>query len=161
MTLRDKLIAFNNPGTGMMSLRIPVWDDPTRKILDDQEFLESIQDRTVPKGIKSTLINGSSLAKLGRYFRDAWELSGSTVIINMEKARKIHLDVIRVKRNEHLAALDIPFIVALEKGDQALIADISKTKQMLRDIPQTLDLVTNVKTPEDLQNIWPSNLTQE
>ena len=79
----------------------------------------------------------------------------------MDKARKIHLDVIRVKRNEHLAALDIPFIVALEKGDQALIADISKTKQMLRDIPQTLDLVTNVKTPEDLQNIWPSNLTQE
>ena len=160
MSLRDKLIAFNNPETGMMSLRIPVWDDPTRKILDDQQFIESIQDRTVPKGIKSTLIDSSSLAKLGRYFRDAWELSGSSVIINMEKARKIHLDVIRAKRNEQIAALDIPFMIALERGDQDSIADISKTKQTLRDIPQTIDLKTGIDTPAKLQSTWPDQLSE-
>jgi len=74
MAARDYVIAFNNPETGMVSLRIPAWDDPTRIIKDDDEFLDSIQKNYVPEGISSQKVLLSDIAKLGRYFRSAWEL---------------------------------------------------------------------------------------
>ena len=76
--------------------------------------------------------------------------------VNMDKARKIHMDVIRTVRNTELAALDIPFMRALESSDTAAQAKIAKTKQTLRDIPQKFNL--NASTPTELKNKWPPEL---
>ena len=38
-------------------------------------------------------------------FRDAWEDTGTAVVVNMPKARVIHMDRIRRKRNEKLQKL--------------------------------------------------------
>lgn len=76
--------------------------------------------------------------------------------INMVKARAIHIAEIRRVRNAQLAALDVPFMRAVESGDKDTLADISKRKQVLRDIPQTIDLSTD--SPARLKAIWPAEL---
>ena len=78
------------------------------------------------------------------------------ISVNMDKARSIHMDVIRGVRNAELAALDITFMRAVEAGDTDLQATIGAEKQTLRDIPQTFDLTS--RTPEQLKRKWPLEL---
>lgn len=92
-----------------------------------------------------------------RNFREAWEHGGSQVSVNMDKARNIHMDRIRVARDAKLAALDVDTMKAVGKGDNVARDAVESQKQALRDIPQTLDL-TVAKTPEELKAIWPSEL---
>lgn len=80
------------------------------------------------------------------------------VRVNMAKARAIHLAEIRRVRDAELAALDIPFMRAIEAGDRDAQAMIAQQKQTLRDIPQTFDLTT-VRTPEQLKALWPDGLS--
>ena len=67
-----------------------------------------------------------------RTFRDAWSDTTPelTIDIDMAKARSIHLERIRTKRNAELATLDI--------GDTVTLAQIRARKQELRDLPATL-----------------------
>jgi len=76
--------------------------------------------------------------------------------VNMNKARGIHMNVIRGVRDAELAALDLPYIRALEAGDTEAQAAIAVKKQTLRDIPQTFDLTA--RTPEQLKGKWPAEL---
>jgi|TARA_B100000809_G_scaffold253211_1_gene288952 hypothetical protein len=90
-------------------------------------------------------------------FRDAWEDNGTTIQVNMPKARDIHLGRIRRQRDDELAKLDVPYLKALESGDTAEQAHIAAQKQALRDIPQTFDLYS-AKTPESLKSRWPETI---
>jgi len=81
------------------------------------------------------------------------------ISVNMTKARAIHMDKIRTVRNKQLADLDVPFMRAVETGDASELARIASEKQVLRDIPQTLDLTTD--TPEQLKELWPEGLPKE
>ena len=81
------------------------------------------------------------------------------IIVNMAKARGIHMDRIRQVRNKELANLDIPFMKALEDEDMDVQATIKAKKQELRNIPQTFDLTTD--TPEQLKELWPEGLPKE
>ena len=78
--------------------------------------------------------------------------------INMEKARGIQMDKIRVMRNKERAKKDIEYMKALEANDGSAAA-IATKKQELRDIPQTFDLTTD--TPEQLKDKWPDGLPKE
>ena len=78
--------------------------------------------------------------------------------VNMNKARGIHMNVIRGVRDAELAALDLPYMRALEAGDTAAQATIATEKQVLRDIPQTFDLTTGIITPAQLRGKWPAEL---
>jgi len=80
------------------------------------------------------------------------------ISVNMTKARAIHMDKIRTVRNKQLADLDVPFMRAVETGDASELARIASEKQVLRDIPQTLDLTTDNDTPLELEAKWPSEL---
>jgi hypothetical protein len=80
------------------------------------------------------------------------------IIVNMAKARGIHMDKIRLVRNKQLAGLDVSFMRAVETGDDSERVRIAGEKQVLRDIPQTLDLTTD--TPEELKAIWPTELLE-
>jgi len=90
-------------------------------------------------------------------FRAAWEDTGTVVQVNMPKARTIHMDLIRQKRNAELAKLDMSFMIAVERNDKTMMEKISVQKQKLRDIPQTYDL-SGFKTPEELKAFWPKEL---
>jgi len=95
---------------------------------------------------------------LPKYFSGAWEWREDAIRVNMTKARGIHMDSIRVVRNKKLASLDVPFMRAVETGDQAAQKRIATQKQALRDIPQNFDLKTSPNTPDALIRRWPDNL---
>ena len=80
------------------------------------------------------------------------------VNVNMTKARAIHLAEIRRVRNEELVKLDVPFMRAVEAGNADAQATIGTEKQVLRDIPATFDITTDVDTPEKLKAKWPTEL---
>ena len=80
------------------------------------------------------------------------------IIVNMAKARVIHMNRIRAIRDKQLADLDVPFMRAVEAGDASEQARVANEKQVLRDIPATFDITTGVDTPEKLKAKWPSEL---
>ena len=80
------------------------------------------------------------------------------ISVNMTKARAIHLAEIRKVRNAELAAKDITFMRAVEAGDASAQSTIGTEKQVLRDIPATFDITTDVDTPEKLKAKWPTEL---
>jgi hypothetical protein len=89
----------------------------------------------------------------------AWEMGDDGLpIVNMTKARAIHMDTIRISRNAELVKKDVPFMQAVETGDTDAQATIGTEKQTLRDIPQTFDITTDVDTPEKLKAKWPTEL---
>ena len=92
------------------------------------------------------------------YFFDAWEWRGNGCEVNMPKARLIHMGRIRLQRDAALAALDVPFMRAVEAGDTDEQQRIAAEKQALRDIPQTLDL-DGCATPGALGAVWPEELS--
>ena len=73
-----------------------------------------------------------------RTFRDAWADIATKITIDMTKARNIHLESIRIKRNAELSKLDIQATKAQDVGDAETLAQIRARKQELRDLPATL-----------------------
>ena len=75
-----------------------------------------------------------------RTFRDAWADTTPEVCIDidMAKARDIHLERIRIKRNAELSKLDIQATKAQDIGDAVTLTQIRARKQELRDLPATL-----------------------
>lgn len=96
-----------------------------------------------------------------RTFREGWEANADTGIIsvNMEAAKDIWRDKIRLAREPELAKLDTAFMKALEAGSSTtqIVAD----KQALRDAPAHagIDAAT---TPDELTAVQPiPNVTVE
>ena len=83
-----------------------------------------------------------------------------SVIINMVKARVIHLERIRRHRDNALQALDVEFFIALERKDTERITTVESEKQRLRDIPQNVQLEQYI-TPESLDEFWPVGLSRD
>ena len=90
-------------------------------------------------------------------FFDAWYWDEG-VRVDMDKARAIHMNDIRRARDAALAALDPAHFKAIESGNDKTIKDVVRRKQTLRDIPQTLSLVTPNNSPDELAGIWPEGL---
>lgn len=91
-------------------------------------------------------------------FKDAWELTGEWVDVKMSKARVIHMDRIRIKRNEKLDDIDLEIKKAEDNG--ANVQSLRSKRKILRDIPQTFDL-EKYTTPDQLKNAWPEQLKDE
>ena len=66
-----------------------------------------------------------------------------SIRINIDKAKAIKLDQLRAERAPKLAALDLAFMRAVERGDILEQASIASQKQALRD-------VTKVTLPDDV-----------
>jgi hypothetical protein len=96
-----------------------------------------------------------------RYFRDAvvWDdAEPSKCRCDMPAARLLHMDKIRAVRNAELVKEDVTFMRAVEVEDTDAQATIKTKKQVLRDIPATFDITTDVDTPEKLKAKWPAEL---
>lgn len=91
-------------------------------------------------------------------FRDAWSHRGERqCVVDMEKARTIHMGRIRAARDARLVVLDLAFMRAVETGDDTTRVAIAAVKQKLRDLPQAIDLA-KAQTPDELKSFWPENL---
>lgn len=83
-------------------------------------------------------------------FRNAWVDTGKAVSVDMPKAREIHRANLRVIRAPMLAALDVAYQRADERGDMAEKAAVAAKKQALRDV--TADpSIDAAMTPEQLK----------
>lgn len=60
-----------------------------------------------------------------------------SIRINIDKAKAIKLDHLRAERAPKLAALDVAFMRAVERGDLLEQASIAAQKQALRDVTKT------------------------
>jgi hypothetical protein len=100
-----------------------------------------------------------SLADLpnNRLFRNAWRDDGKAIIHDMPTVNAIYLERIRQARIPILADLDMQYLQADEKSDVAAKTAIATQKQVLRDLPTTLDL-SSAKTPDDVIKLWPAIL---
>ncbi len=100
--------------------------------------------------------NEVNIDGLNKIFHEAWEGVESTeVTINMDKAKDIMRDRIRIGRQPVLVDLDTQFMKALEIG--ADTASIVAEKQTLRDLTQS-DTLVNATTPTELEAAYPDSL---
>lgn len=93
-------------------------------------------------------------------FRQAWCFcSKQGVRFDMDRAREIHLQRVRARRNERLSSADFEINKAEDEDspDQNLIKQLRRKRRGLRDIPQTLDM-SKASCPDDLKKIWPKEL---
>jgi hypothetical protein len=160
-----KVIAFWDIRFDGWSINLPVYDDPLRFIVypndTDEAIIARQIERVIPRepGVPADyhVIEQSDLPT-DRTFRYAWAWQGSRMDVDMPLARGIHMDKIRKVRNTELVAKDITFMRAVEAGDASAQSTIGTEKQVLRDIPATFDITTDVDTPEKLKAKWPTEL---
>ena len=93
-----------------------------------------------------------------RTFRNAWADTTPelTIDVDMAKARDIHLERIRIKRNAELAKLDVQATKAQDVGDLEALVQIRVRKQELRDLPVTLaPTLASASSVDELKAIQP------
>jgi hypothetical protein len=120
-------IIFTNDNGGV-SVCIPTGELP----------IQQVQIKDTPAG--SIIVDQSTLPNSDNDFFDAWELSGSTVSVNLSKAKEITRARLRAEREPLLQAQDVLFQRALETSADttAIVAE----KQRLRDITNQVDSAT-------------------
>ena len=80
------------------------------------------------------------------------------ITINMDKAREIHKDKLRVARAPKLLALDVAFQRTLEAGED--FKPIAAEKQALRDVTKN-ETILSAEDAEQLKETWPADLLGE
>jgi len=100
--------------------------------------IEAVKTKYTPSG--SIIVDSDTLPNSDNDFFDAWQLSGSTVSVNISKAKEITKKRLRAEREPLLAAQDVLFQRALETSADttAIVAE----KQRLRDITIQVDSAT-------------------
>ena len=100
--------------------------------------IEAVKAKDTPS--HSIIVDSSVLPEADSDFFNAWELSGNTVSVNLDKAKAITKDRLRAEREPLLAAQDVLYMRALEQGQDT--AAIVVEKQRLRDITTLADACT-------------------
>lgn len=108
--------------------------------------IEETQAKDTPAG--SIIVENDSLPNEHSDFFNAWELNGTTVTVNLTKAKAITKDRLRAERTPLLQAQDVAFQRALESGADttAIVAE----KQRLRDITKLADQATTLEQLKEL-----------
>ena len=103
----------------------------------------SIQQVLVEHCPEGAIIVDETILPEDDIFFDAWELNNGVVSENLNKAKDIKKEQLRLKRTPLLQAQDVAFQRALESGadTSAIVAE----KQRLRDITQLADQATTVE----------------
>jgi len=125
----SKVIIFTN-NNGGVSVCIPTGELP----------IEQVLAKDCPEG--AIIVDNNSLPNEHNDFFNAWEFNGTTVTVNLIKAKAITKDRLRTERTPLLQAQDVAFQRALESGADttAIVAE----KQRLRDITQLADQATTL-----------------
>ena len=116
--------------------------------------IQEIAAKDCPEGAR--IIENTDLDSLDNEFRNAWSCDADmNPTIDMEKARDVWRDKIRIARKPKLEELDIQYIRAQEAGEDT--SAIVETKNKLRDFPAKPE-ITSATTVEELKVIWDNDL---
>ena len=92
-----------------------------------------------------------------RDFRNAWSLSGSVITEDLDTAKELFKDTIRLARKPLLDAEDVIYMKALEAGDSDAQAASIATKKKLRDAPAA-SAISDAKTIDELKAAWDTDV---
>lgn len=125
----NNVIIFTN-SQGGVSVCIPTGEIP----------IEQVQSKDIPAGIQSYIVDAATFPEEDGDFFNAWEQTNGVVTVNLDKAKTITKERLRLERTPLLAAQDVAFQRALEAGadTSAIVAE----KQRLRDITLLVDPCT-------------------
>ncbi len=118
---------------------------------DDDAFVAFVIDKDVRPNAAEWFIVEHDEIPFDRYFRDAWDLVDGKVVVDVDKAKSIKLDRIRIDRNKALDASDKEVAKLMDQGSD--LTAIRGRRQALRDIPQTINL--DGLSAEELKNLDP------
>lgn len=121
---------------------------------------EDVLAKDVPAGAtQAQLMEGSLVYSVDPYFKRARKIEDGKIVVDMVKAREVHLKVIREVRDAKLVQLDIEWMKFTGQGKKQEADAAEAKRQALRDLPQTVNL--DVATPELLKEIWPVELPED
>lgn len=125
------------------------WETSVPSYAIDPQYIDEVEIR---KYLNSTGENWR-----GDSFRDAFKIEGSSLVVDMEKARIIHMR--RIKEMQQKKLTEMGFPQPLNPQIEAAIIDEATRNELqrLRDIPQSFDLST-ASTPEQLASLWPMGI---
>lgn len=110
--------------------------------------VEQVQAKDIPAGIESFIVDADSLPEQDSDFFDAWEQTKGVVTVNLEKAKEITKNRLRIERQPLLDAQDVKFQRALE--DDSDTSAIVAEKKRLRSITNEVD---NCKNLDQLRSL--------
>jgi len=125
-------------------------------VVPTKDIEKTIERAVLPYTDSYEIIDKSEIPT-DRTFRNAWKKDGKKIKTDMPRARNIHLNNIRKKRDKRLKEKDIEWQIAMEKGLTDKAQAIATEKQTLRDIPQTFDL-DQYTEPDALKDACPDEL---
>lgn len=145
--MRTYIISRNDGGVSVMQIFTDntVGEEILKWHPDDQanvaEVMETTEDKIPPMD----------------EFRNSWKLQGAEITYDLEKARTLQLDRIRIAREPKLAELDVAYQIADEQGDDAQKKVIAAQKQELRDITEALK-IKELSSIDDVKAEFPVEL---
>lgn len=146
-------IIYTRPDGGMSFVTPIINTLPTVESITDEQAEQRAWNRLPAYAINPQFVPPTAIPS-DRTFRDAWTAMGSSVAVDMIKAREIHKHTLRKMRAPKLADLDVAYMKADEDGNAVLKAQISAKKTALRDVTSD-PRIANALTPEGLRAIIP------
>ena len=132
----------------------------------EDQFVARIRAKDVPADAQNVQIIEESAVPADRTFRNAWKAGIGCVQHDIERCRDIHRDRLREGRLSAFAALDVHFLMEMERlidklalsdVDKAPIMEVIAQKKALRDV--TADpRIDAAQSPEELKAVIPEAL---
>ena len=85
-----------------------------------------------------------------RTFRNAWKAGGGGIAVDLDKAKQIWADKLRLERKPLFEKNDIALMDAVTSGDTAAKQAAIEMRDALRDLPEHPD-IENAATPDELK----------
>jgi hypothetical protein len=103
--------------------------------------IDLVISKDIPSGANYIVLDSSKIPS-DRSFRGAWDLVGGAININLNKAKELTKERLRIERVPLLLEQDIAFQITLEDGTDtsAIVAE----KKRLRDITSLVDAATTL-----------------
>ena len=153
----DKIM-YTRPDGGL-SIVVPASKEAVEKVLGPMSqaaYEQHVWERSVPEDAIDPRPVKDDAIPADREFRNAWvDVSPKPVVdIDVEKARDLKLEELRIVRNAELDKLDKEFMIAFERGDD--LEAIRAKKVDLRNVTEglkALDVVGKLNDEDMLNQI--------
>ena len=105
--------------------------------------------------INGQVVEASSvtLPSTGRKFREAWQLNGNVVEVDMVKAKELKVDKIMRKALERVKDAEEKAMKKAIKGEDTSVEDAEIAKFKAKPKAAGIALIANAATPEELDTI--------
>lgn len=137
---------------------------PKFKNETEDEHTNRVLQQTLVKLPKGHILEGAELCLVcdhtelpDQYFFNAFTFKEGSITVDMEKAVEVQKAHLRGLRTPKLLALDIAYTRAQEANNLSVMAEVTATKQLLRDVTKDPALL-QATTPEELKKIIPTVL---